>query len=212
MAYGVSEGKPVNARIQLRGEPDKPGEEVPRRFLTDPGWRPGPVCGDGQRTPRTGRLAHPSVQSPDGTSLREPRLDLAFRSGSRRDAERLRTARRGPEPSELARLARDGIHPLGLVGESPAPPHPEFANLPGLERRRCGRGTSPSIRGTACLWRFVEATARCRGNPRRHARGERTSRPFHSRTASASPRSRPGPSRSTGPSTRSTIPTIAAST
>ena len=34
VAYGVSEGTPVNARIQKRGEPDKLGDEVPRRFLT----------------------------------------------------------------------------------------------------------------------------------------------------------------------------------
>jgi len=33
VAYGVSEGSPVNARIQHRGEPEKPREEVPRRFL-----------------------------------------------------------------------------------------------------------------------------------------------------------------------------------
>ncbi len=33
VAYGVSEDKPVNVRIQLRGEPDKLGAEVPRRFL-----------------------------------------------------------------------------------------------------------------------------------------------------------------------------------
>ncbi len=33
VAYGVSEGKPVNAKIQKRGEPDKLGAEVPRRFL-----------------------------------------------------------------------------------------------------------------------------------------------------------------------------------
>jgi hypothetical protein len=33
MAYGVSEGSPVNARVQLRGEPERPGPEVPRRFL-----------------------------------------------------------------------------------------------------------------------------------------------------------------------------------
>ncbi len=33
VAYGVSEGTPVNARIQKRGEPDKLGEEVPRRFV-----------------------------------------------------------------------------------------------------------------------------------------------------------------------------------
>ncbi|MBI3851130.1 MAG: PSD1 domain-containing protein [Verrucomicrobia bacterium] len=33
LAYGVVEGTPHNARMQLRGDPDKPGLEVPRRFL-----------------------------------------------------------------------------------------------------------------------------------------------------------------------------------
>ncbi|HVW02036.1 MAG TPA: PSD1 and planctomycete cytochrome C domain-containing protein [Planctomycetaceae bacterium] len=33
VAYGVSEGTPVNAKVQKRGEPDQPGDEVPRRFL-----------------------------------------------------------------------------------------------------------------------------------------------------------------------------------
>lgn len=33
VAYAVSEGQPIQARIQLRGEPDKLGPEVPRRFL-----------------------------------------------------------------------------------------------------------------------------------------------------------------------------------
>jgi hypothetical protein len=33
MAYAVSDGTPVNARVQKRGEPDKLGPEVPRRFL-----------------------------------------------------------------------------------------------------------------------------------------------------------------------------------
>jgi len=33
MAYGVTEGTPQNARIQMRGEPDRPGEEVPRGFI-----------------------------------------------------------------------------------------------------------------------------------------------------------------------------------
>ena len=33
MAYGVSEGTPHNVRIQLRGEPDQPGQEVPRGFI-----------------------------------------------------------------------------------------------------------------------------------------------------------------------------------
>ena len=33
-AYGVSEGTATNARLQKRGEPDQPGDEVPRQFLT----------------------------------------------------------------------------------------------------------------------------------------------------------------------------------
>ena len=33
LAYAVSEGTPHNARLQLRGEPDRPGVEVPRGFI-----------------------------------------------------------------------------------------------------------------------------------------------------------------------------------
>ncbi len=33
LAYAVSEGTPRNSRVQLRGEPDKLGDEVPRGFL-----------------------------------------------------------------------------------------------------------------------------------------------------------------------------------
>ncbi|TWU20675.1 Planctomycete cytochrome C [Novipirellula galeiformis] len=33
VAYGVSEGKPTNTRLQRRGEPERLGDEVPRRFL-----------------------------------------------------------------------------------------------------------------------------------------------------------------------------------
>ena len=32
VAYAVQDGEPVNTRIQLRGEPDRPGAEVPRKF------------------------------------------------------------------------------------------------------------------------------------------------------------------------------------
>jgi len=33
VAYGVTEAEPVNARIQIRGEPHRTSDEVPRRFL-----------------------------------------------------------------------------------------------------------------------------------------------------------------------------------
>ncbi len=44
LAYGVSEGKPTNARVQLRGEPERPGPEVPRRFLEILGKDPLPTA------------------------------------------------------------------------------------------------------------------------------------------------------------------------
>jgi mono/diheme cytochrome c family protein len=42
MAYAVTEGTPHDARMQLRGEPDQPGESVPRGFLTLLGGAPLP--------------------------------------------------------------------------------------------------------------------------------------------------------------------------
>jgi len=47
MAYGVAEGKPVNAKIQRRGEPDRLGDEVPRRFLEILGGQSLPPDYDG---------------------------------------------------------------------------------------------------------------------------------------------------------------------
>lgn len=54
VAYAVSEGKPTDVKVQKRGEPDKPGELVPRRFLSVLGGK--------------------GVEHPDTTS---GRLDLA---------------------------------------------------------------------------------------------------------------------------------------
>lgn len=50
LAYAVSEGTPRNARIQLRGEPDRAGDEVPRGFLTALGGEslPPGVTGSGR--------------------------------------------------------------------------------------------------------------------------------------------------------------------
>jgi hypothetical protein len=47
LAYGVAEGTPDDARIQKRGEPTKPGEVVPRRFLEVLGGDPLPPGAEG---------------------------------------------------------------------------------------------------------------------------------------------------------------------
>ena len=51
MTYGVTEGTPHNVRIQKRGEPSQPGEEVPRGFIQVLGG--GPL---GPETSGSGRL------------------------------------------------------------------------------------------------------------------------------------------------------------
>lgn len=51
MAYGMSEGTPHNVRMQLRGEPGQPGDEVPRGFIHAFGGGPLPA-----ETTGSGRL------------------------------------------------------------------------------------------------------------------------------------------------------------
>jgi hypothetical protein len=47
MTYGVVEGTPHNARLQFRGEPDRPGEVVPRGFIAALGGGPLPADAEG---------------------------------------------------------------------------------------------------------------------------------------------------------------------
>jgi cytochrome c553 len=60
VAYGVSEGAPANAHIQKRGEPDKPGPEVPRRFLEVLGSDPLPAAAGSGRLELAEWLTRPS--------------------------------------------------------------------------------------------------------------------------------------------------------
>ena len=43
MTYGMVEGTPHNVRMQMRGEPDQPGPEVPRGFIKVLGGGPLPA-------------------------------------------------------------------------------------------------------------------------------------------------------------------------
>ncbi len=60
-AYAVSEGTPRNASIQIKGDPDKPGAEVPRRFLQVLGGQTlPPGTGGSGRLELAGWIADPS--------------------------------------------------------------------------------------------------------------------------------------------------------
>lgn len=60
LAYAVTEGTPHNARLQQRGEPDRPGGEVPRGFLQALGGGPLPAATTGSgRLELAGWLTRP---------------------------------------------------------------------------------------------------------------------------------------------------------
>jgi hypothetical protein len=60
LAYAVAEGKPKNARIHKRGEPNDPGAEVARRFLSMFGGQPVPADGGSGRLALAGWLTDPT--------------------------------------------------------------------------------------------------------------------------------------------------------
>jgi hypothetical protein len=60
LAYAVAEGKPHNARLHRRGDPQNQGEEVPRRFLQFLGGQAVPPDGGSGRLALAGWLTDPS--------------------------------------------------------------------------------------------------------------------------------------------------------
>ncbi len=61
LAYAVVDAKPANARLQVRGDPNRPGEEVPRRFLQVLGGQTLPKdCSSSGRLELAGWVADPA--------------------------------------------------------------------------------------------------------------------------------------------------------
>jgi hypothetical protein len=60
LAYAVAEGKPHNVRLQKRGDPEQPGKEVPRRFLSVLGGQVVPDDGGSGRRALAGWLSDAS--------------------------------------------------------------------------------------------------------------------------------------------------------
>jgi hypothetical protein len=61
VAYGMAEGTPQEARLQLRGEPDRPGEVVPRGFVSalGGGALPAGTVGSGRLELANWLVSHP---------------------------------------------------------------------------------------------------------------------------------------------------------
>ena len=100
-----SRARPADARMHLRGDPEKLGDVVPRRWLEVLGGTADHDQGR-QRPARPGRLDRVEGQPADRPRDGEPHLAAPLRQGAGEDAERLRHARDGPDAPGAARLAR----------------------------------------------------------------------------------------------------------
>jgi len=61
LAYAVADSKPANARLHVRGDPTRLGEEVPRRFIQVLGGQPLPKdCGNSGRLDLANWIADPA--------------------------------------------------------------------------------------------------------------------------------------------------------
>ena len=106
MAYSVTEGTPHSVRIQLRGEPSQPGDEVSRGFIK--------VLGNETLQPSTagsGRLelAQWLTRSDNPLTARvmvKPHLAISLWTRTGKDAERFWSSRFASDASRIARLSR----------------------------------------------------------------------------------------------------------
>ncbi len=101
-AYAVQDDKPIQARVQLKGEPDRPGSEVPRKF---------PDILGGQTLP-------PSAQSTSG------RLQLAQWITDKRNPLTARVIVNRVWQRHFVRGLVPSTSDFGLRGETPT--HPEL--------------------------------------------------------------------------------------
>ncbi len=197
--YAVSEGKPVDVPLQRRGDPDSPGEVVPRGVPRFAFLAAEPARSVGPSTSGRLELADWLAQagsSADGPRDGEPDLAVPFRPGDRGDPVQLRHSRRAAHSSRAARLARREVRLGRLVDQKAAPRDSSLARHTSFRAKptQPSQARDPDDRW---LWRFPPAPAGRRVDPRRDAGRLGQARTNAGRARIPSRRSKPG----TGPST-----------
>ena len=197
-AYAVADGKPANAKIHLRGDPKRLGDEVPRHFPAVLGGQQLPNDCDGQRPTATGRMDHRREEPAHGPGDGQPHLAAPLRQGNRPDAERFRPAGKRPTHPELLDFLAARFIESGWSIKADAPADPALATW---QLASTGRGERREARPEQRLVLEIHPPpAGCRSDPRHDAlRERRTRRKVHRRRIPFR-RSRPGAGRSTSPS------------
>ena len=128
-----------NPRVLVRGNPGRPGDEVPRQFLSI-------VAGEKRQpfTQGSGRLdlAH-AIASPEnpltGARAGEPCLAASLWPGVGANAKRFWSAERAPQSPGVARLPCGAIHGRWLVDQEAASLDHAVSHLSAVERGAKGR-------------------------------------------------------------------------
>ena len=132
-AYAVTEGTVANARLQLRGDPEKPGDEVPRRWLELFGGQEVPRRG--QRTAAVGRVDHRPGESAHRQSHGQSRLAASLRQRTGAISQRFRHPRPETQPSRAARHPGGKVHRVGLERQINAPADDALGRLSAIGGR-----------------------------------------------------------------------------
>ena len=133
VAYAVTEGTPGDARLQLRGDPEKPGPVVPRRWLEVLGGHAVPPgSGSGRR-----QLARwlTAAENPLAARVMVNRIwQFHFGKGLVTTPNDFGSRGQRADQSRPARLAGGRVRRVGLAVEARAPPDHAFRCVSTSER------------------------------------------------------------------------------
>ena len=129
-AYAVADGKPANAKMHLRGDPKRLGDEVPRHFPAILGGQELPAEHADQRPPATGRVAHRPAKNPLTARVMVNRIwQHHFGKGIVQTPNDFGTQGQPPTHPELLDYLASALHRKRLVGEGDAQADPAVATV-----------------------------------------------------------------------------------
>ena len=129
----VDNSTPTKPHVFKRGNPNNPGEEVPRQFLKLVAGRKAAALQKRERPSGTGAGHCGARQSVNGTCFCQSRLDVSFRRTACSDPKRFRGPIRPPHKSGTVGLSGRALHGRWLVHQEAAPAIDALEHLPAKQ-------------------------------------------------------------------------------